>query len=119
MTEQPIAVRRDRYLFAGAALVLATGIISIVNGIQGLLNVSNVLPYLSNSEATILPICGVLLLVFGAVSIASGIYGIASSHPRLAPVLLGAVLGILGGGYYGFFLGFAALALFWYANVDI
>jgi hypothetical protein len=56
--------------------------------------------------------------MFGVVAIAGGAYAL---RPRahLTPVLLGAALGMLGGGVYGFFLGLAAIFLFWLANVDL
>jgi hypothetical protein len=52
------------------------------------------------------------------VAIACGAYALRS-RTHLTPVLLGAALGMLGGGVYGFFLGLAAIVLFWLANVDL
>ncbi len=99
-------------------MVIVAGILGLVNGIEALLAISNTLPFLSNSEATVFPICGALLLVLGAIAIAGGIYAL-TPHPHLIPCLVAAAAGILGGGLLGFFLGFAAIVLFWMANVDL
>jgi len=118
MSEESIKPRRDAYLVAGAPLVIVAGILSLVNGAEALFAISNTLPFLSNSEATVFPICGALLIVLGAISIAGGIYAL-TPHPHLLPIVVAAAAGIMGGGLLGFFLGFAAIILFWMANVDL
>ncbi len=118
MSEGTDKPRRDAYLIVGAPLLMVNGILCFINGIQALLGTSNSLSFLSSAEATVYPVCVALLFVFGAISITAGVYAL-TQNPHLMPILAGTAAGILGGGLIGFFVGFAAIFLFWKANVDL
>lgn len=118
MTEPFHKDRRDIFLILGATFTIIAGVLSLVNGVEGLLARTHLFSFLPSTGESLVPACGILLVMFGVVAIAGGAYAL---RPRahLTPVLLGAALGMLGGGVYGFFLGLAAIFLFWLANVDL
>jgi len=118
MTEPFHRDRRDIFLELGAILTIIAGVLSIVNGVEGLLARNHLFSFLPSATESLVTFCGILLVMFGVVAIAGGVYAL---RPRahLTPVLLGAGLGMLGGGAYGFILGLAAVLLFWLANVDL
>lgn len=118
MTEPFHKDRRDFYLVLGATLTIIAGVLSLMNGLEGLLARTNLFTFLPSAGESLIPACGILLVMFGVVAIAGGAYALRP-RPHLTPVLLGAGLGMLGGGVYGFFLGLAAIVLFWLANVDL
>jgi hypothetical protein len=86
--------------------------------LEGTFAGTRMLSFLPSDEAGTVTICGILLILFGVIAIAGGAYAL---RPRahLTPALLGAILGMLGGGVYGFFLGLVAILLFWLANADL
>jgi len=110
--------RRDTFLLLAALLTIITGVLCLMNGVVGLLADRNQFSFLPSTAEGLVPACGVILVLFGVVAIASGVYALRP-RPRLTPVLLGAALGMLGGGDAGFFLGLAAIVLLWLANVDL
>jgi hypothetical protein len=118
MTEPFHKDRRDFYLILGATLTIIAGVLSLLNGLEGLFGRTHPFTSLPSAGESLVPVCGVLLVMFGVVAIAGGVYAL---RPRahLTPVLLGAGLGMLGGGAYGFILGLAAVLLFWLANADM
>ena len=110
--------RRDGYLFLGGLFIIITGVLSIVNGVEGLHSRALILWYLSGDEAGIYLFCGVLSIIFGLIAILAGVYALRP-RPHLTPILLGAVLGMLAGGVYGFLIGFGAIVIFGFANIDL
>lgn len=118
LAEKPNKGRRDIYLTIGAILTIIAGALSLTNGIEGLLTGIDVLSFLPTAQGSVIPVCAVLLIIFGVVAIAGGLYGLRP-RARVTPVLIGAALGMLGGGELGFFLGLAAILIFWLANVDL
>jgi len=118
MTEPFHKDRRDTFLILGAILTIIAGVLSLMNGVEGLLAGTHLFTFLPSAGESLVPVCGIILVLFGVVAIACGAYALRS-RTHLTPVLLGAALGMLGGGVYGFFLGLAAIVLFWLANVDL
>jgi hypothetical protein len=118
MTEPFHKDRRDFYLVLGAILTVIAGVLSLMNGLEGLLAGTHLLSFLPSAGESLVPACGIILVLFGVIAISGGAYAL---RPRahLTPVLLGAALGMLGGGVYGFFLGLAAILLLWLANADM
>jgi hypothetical protein len=117
MTEPFHRDRRDSFLLLAAVLTIIAGILSLMNGIEGLLASTQLLSFLPNAMEGAVPACGFLLVLFGVIGIAGGVYAL-KPRAHLTPVLLGAGLGMLGGGVYGFFLGLTAILLLWLANAD-
>jgi len=118
MSEPSHKDRRDTFLILGAIFTIIAGVLSLTNGLEGLLARTHLFTFLPSAGESLVPVCGIILVLFGLVAIAGGAYAL---RPRatITPVLLGAALGMLGGGVYGFFLGLAAILLFWLANVDL
>lgn len=110
--------RRDVYLVVGAVLTIIAGVLSLINGVNGLLERTEIFSILPSSAEGLAAVCGILLLVFGAIAVSGGVYAL-KRRPHLTPVLIGAGLGMLGGGEIGFFLGLVAIVLFWKAEVDL
>lgn len=104
------------YLLLGALLTIVTGILSIVNGIEGIHSGLVLVPVLKNAYTV--SVCGVILIVFGIVAVASGMH-VFFREPSIVMASIGAFLGILGGGFYGFWLGIAAIFLFWLSDEDL
>jgi hypothetical protein len=109
--------RRDAFIILGAILTIIAGVLSLMNGVEGLFSKAELDPF-SSSSSGLGAFCGVVLIVFGVIAIAGGAYALRP-RPHLTPLLLGAAMGMLGGGDTGFFLGLAAIVLFWLANVDL
>lgn len=61
-------------------------------------------------------LCGASIILFGIVAIAGGISALMARHFSLA--LVGALLGMIGGGIVNFFLGVLAFAFFFFADED-
>jgi hypothetical protein len=107
---------RDIYMLLGGGMTLLAGILAIINGLTGLFTDS----YLAlgpDSSFTRDTYCGILVLVFGIIAVAGGISGIKRKNFALA--LAGAVMGMMGGGVFGFFLGVGALIIFGLSNQDL
>jgi hypothetical protein len=110
--------RRDAFLILGAIFTIIAGVLSLMNGVEGLLSRAGLYSFLPDGGEGLATFCSILLLLFGVISISGGIYAF-TPRAHVTPVLIGAGLGMLGGGVYGFFLGLAAILLFWMANVDL
>jgi len=97
-------------------MTLLAGVLAIINSLRGLFMDSSMAlgPVNAFTRETY---CGILVLVFGIVAVAGGISGIKEKSFALA--VAGAVLGMLGGGVYGFFLGLGALIIFGLSNQDL
>lgn len=116
MSEKTRPPRRSATLVLGGGLSVGAGILSLINGVQGIL---------TNAELSILPpvsqsfvkVCGVLLLVLGALAVVGGVSAIRGG--RLSLSLVGAGAGMLGGGLIGFYLGLGAIVLLLLSNQDL
>ena len=97
-------------------MTLLAGVFAINNGLRGLFLDSSLALGPANTF-TRETSCGILVLVFGIVAVAGGISGIKKKSFALAAA--GAVLGMLGGGLYGFYLGLGALIIFGLSNQDL
>ena len=62
-------------------------------------------------------LCGTILVSLGVVSIAGGLCAFRGRYMSLS--LAGAFLGMIGGGFFGFFLGLASLVLFILSSGDL
>lgn len=114
--QKPPRSRRSTHLLLGGVLTLTAGIMSLVNGAQGLLEDGSVaLGPISNY--TRYTFCGILVIMFGLVAIAGGISAIKGKNFTLA--LAGAALGMMGGGLFGFYLGLGALIVYALSNEDL
>lgn len=109
------APRRTLTVTLAGLMTLSAGLLSLFNGIQGIVFGGQFAfgldPGFSRFE-----LCGVIVIIFGIVAIAGGILALKRRHISLA--LAGAVLGMLGGGLLGFWLGLGALVLFGFSDED-
>jgi hypothetical protein len=103
-------------MLLGGAMTLLSGILAIINGLTGLFT-DRLLALGPDSSFTGDTYCGILVLVLGMIAVAGGISGI--KRKSLALALVGAVMGMLGGGVYGFYLGLGALIIFGLSNQDL
>lgn len=107
---------RDTYMLLGGSMTLLAGILAIINGLTGLFTDS----YLAlgpDSSFTRYTFCGILVVIFGIIAVAGGISGIKRKNFALA--VAGSVMGMIGGGLYGFCLGLGALIIFGLSNQDL
>jgi hypothetical protein len=113
---EPMRSRRDIYMLLGGGMTLLAGILAIINGLRGLITDSSLAlgPADTFTRETS---CGILVLVFGIVAVAGGISGIKRKFFALA--VAGTIMGMMGGGVYGFYLGLGALIMFGLSNQDI
>ena len=106
----------DTYMLLGGGMTLLAGILAIINGLTGLFTDS----YLAlgpDSSFTRYTFCGILVVIFGIIAVAGGISGIKRKNFALA--VAGSVMGMIGGGLYGFCLGLGALIIFGLSNQDL
>ena len=103
-------------MFLGGILTIAAGCLAVWNGLTG---TTNGIVFAIEEGLSRYAICGAVILVFGVVAILAGILAVTNRHRSLTLPILGAVLGMLGGGYYGFFLGLSALIMFWLSQGDL
>jgi len=71
----------------------------------------------ADSSFTRYTFCGILVVIFGIIAVAGGISGIKRKNFALA--VAGSVMGMIGGGLYGFCLGLGALIIFGLSNQDL
>ena len=97
-------------------MTLIAGVLAIINGLRGLLMDSSLAsgPADTFTQETS---CGILVLIFGMIAVAGGISGMKRKYFALA--LAGAATGMMGGGFFGFCLGFGALIIFGLSNQDL
>ncbi len=97
--------------FAGGALILAGGLISMVNGFL-ILNASSYVPEIYGLGAfSLTPLCGTLMLLFGLVSMLGGLMGVF--RRAWGAVLAASVLCVVsvGWSFLSMVLGFIGLIL--------
>jgi hypothetical protein len=94
-------------------MTLLAGVLAIINGLRGLFS------DISTVEYRFAPYdyCATLFLLFGIIAVVGGISGIKRKYFALA--LAGAIMGMVGGGVYGFWLGLGAMILFGLSNQDL
>jgi len=97
-------------------MTILAGVFALINGLGELL-ADDFLPLGPDSSFTRSTFCGVLVVVFGVVAVAGGLSGIKKKNISFA--LAGAVMGMLGGGLFGFCLGLGALVMFSLSKADI
>lgn len=114
--EPLIRSRQDNYMLLGGGMTLLAGVLAIINGLRGLLTRSS---FAVGPADTLFreAYCGILVLIFGIIAVAGGISGIRRKSFFLAAA--GAILGMLGGGLFGFYLGLGALILFGLSDQDV
>jgi hypothetical protein len=107
---------RDIYMLLGGGMTLLAGFLAIINGLRGLFT-DSFLALGPDSSFTRETSCGILVIVFGIIAVAGGISGIKRKSFALA--VAGSIMGMMGGGVYGFYLGLGALIVFGLSNVDL
>ncbi|MBN1678612.1 MAG: hypothetical protein JW880_08775 [Candidatus Thermoplasmatota archaeon] len=97
----------------GGLMTLITGILSLNNGLQGMIAGDEFPfgPYLTRFAA-----CSIAVIFFGIIAVAGGVSAMRGTHFSLA--LAGALLGMMGGGIVAFFLGLLAFIFYFFADED-
>ncbi len=108
--------QRSYLLKLAGDLTIAAGIASLANGIYSVVT-NNAVSFATKSIVTGETVCGFVVIVFGIISIAGGISVYKGMHFSLG--LAGAVLGMIGGGLVGFWLGLFALVLYALSHEDL
>jgi len=106
----------DFLFFLGGNLAILAGIMALANGLMGA-SIGSTVAIGPDSPVNRLTICSVLVIIFGMIAIAGGLSAIRGKHFTLA--LVGAVLGMVGGGWGGFFVGLGAIVMFMMSNQDL
>ena len=106
----------DFLFFLGGNLAILAGIMALANGLMGV-TVGSSVALGPDSAINRFTVCSILVILFGIIAIAGGLSAIRGKHFTLA--LSGAVLGMVGGGWGGFFLGLGAIVLFMMSNQDL
>ncbi len=110
-------IRKETARKLAGALTIIAGAIALFNGVTVLAHETTILWLNIDVGLNEFTVCGTLVLIFGAVAIIGGIAAIKGRHLFLS--LLGAVLGILGGGVPGFWLGIVSIGLLFLSNEDV
>ena len=110
---EPMRSRRDIYMLLGSGMTLLAGVLAIINGLRGLFSDIHTVEY----RFAPYDYCATLFVLFGIIAVAGGISGIKRKY--FALTLAGAIMGMAGGGVYGFWLGLGALILFGLSNQDL
>lgn len=97
----------------GGALTFGTGLLSLENGLQAMISGEEIPfgPYFTHVTA-----CSITVILFGTIALAGGISAMRGKHFSLA--LAGALLGMMGGGIWAFFMGLVAFIFYYFANED-
>lgn len=100
----------------GGLTTIGVGLLSLFNGVQGLAFGGE---FQSGPDLgfSMFAACGVIFMLFGVVAIAGGMLALRGKHISLA--FVGAFLGVLGGGMYGFWLGLVAIAALVFSDADL
>lgn len=109
--------RGTNYVLAGGLLTIGAGLLAIVNGLRAILEDAYELGVWSEIPLDKYTICGSIVIVFGIVAILGGVAALKTRNMILA--FTGAAFGMAGDGALGFFLGLAALVLFFLSNEDL
>lgn len=107
--------RRSGFFTAGVYLTIAAGVLSIVNGVSSIFNYTESIQFELISELS--HACAFVVVILGIISILSGL--VTLKLGRVSPGLVGAVLGMIGGGYFGFWVGLGALVMFALSGSDL
>jgi uncharacterized membrane protein HdeD (DUF308 family) len=105
-----------RLVVIAGVLTLIAGVLSVYNGVVGV-NAGIGLGFDIYREGLKYSFCGVFLVVFGIIAIVGGLFAIKGRHVILA--IIGACLGMAGGGLAGFWLGLTAMVLFFLSDADL
>ena len=97
-------------------LTLITGVLSIYNGIAGVNSAVGLGLDVFRDDLKY-SFCGAFLVAFGIVAIVGGYFAIKGRHVILA--VIGACLGMAGGGLAGFWLGLTAMVLIFLSDTDL
>jgi hypothetical protein len=100
-------------MLLGGGMTLLAGVLAIINGLGGLSSNNAAFEY----RFAPYDYCATLFLLFGIIGVAGGISAITRKSFALA--VAGAIMGMMGGGAYGFYLGLGALILFGLSNQDM
>jgi hypothetical protein len=103
-------------MLLGGGMTLLAGFLAIINGL-GALFTDSFLALGPESSFTRYTFCGMLVIFFGIVATAGGISAMRGKNFTLA--LVGAIMGMLGSGLLGFFLGLGALVVFALSSEDL
>jgi hypothetical protein len=110
-------IRRHRsFALAAGWMIIIAGVISFFNGFMSLLGQNSFDLYDFVLDIDRYSLCAILISVFGIVAIVGGISAIRGRN--LSLVLVGAGLGVLGGGIIGFWLGITALLFLFMSSED-
>lgn len=103
-------------LTIGGLSTVGVGLLSLFNGVQGLVFGGE---FQAGPELGIsmFAACGVMFILFGVVGVVGGILALRGEHISLA--FVGAFLGMLAGGMYGFWLGLVAIAALVFSDADL
>lgn len=120
-TEKPLSMTakvppRSYFLTLAADLTIAGGVASFANGTFAILTGTEV-QVAADLGLSKEAICGFIFVIFGIVSVAGGIAALRRKHFSLG--LAGAVLGMMGGGLVGFWLGLIALVMYALSHEDL
>ena len=107
---------RNNYLVVAGWIIILAGVLALVNGAGAIIG-HDPLGLDFQFQLDRYSACGALVIAIGAVAIAGGISALAGKHVSLA--LAGAVCGVMGGGYFGFWLGLFALVLLFLSKEDL
>lgn len=98
----------------GCLMTIGAGLLSMFNGARGIVFGGSYFGswHVDIPEAA----CGVVFILFGTIAVAGGMMALKGKHIELA--FAGAFLGMLAGGWYGFWVGSIALIAFLFSDAD-
>ena len=106
----------DLFFVFGGCLTVIAGSLAVLNGISGV-SIGNSFPFAVDGPLNQLTLCGIGALLAGVVAVIGGLFAIRGKHFSFA--LGSAVLGIVAGGWMGFYVGLAAVVLLMLSNQDL
>jgi len=112
----PAKRARGTALTIGAVFTLAAGALSLINGFNGIIFEGEFLFMEWDPGFSRFALCGIICILFGIIAIAGGIMALRTRRISLA--FAGALLGMMGGGLVGFWLGLAAVIVFAFSDSD-
>jgi len=105
---------RGTALTVGCLMTIGAGLLSIFNGARGIIFGGSDLDawHVHIPESA----CGIVFILFGIIAVAGGRMALKGKHIDLA--FAGAFLGMLAGGWFGFWAGLIALIAFLFSDAD-